>query len=210
MSRIVFLLGFVFFSSLASAQSYFGAVLSFTRIGFDCPSGAECDHSGRGLKVYGGAKLPDKMTLDAGFVRVDSIEVSYLGFKEVRSRTAPQQVGYLDENGDVQFREADAGLKVQADALVAALVARAPVVNQLEAVFRLGGAYVSSTYRTDLDGKSKTSETVSKLKPYFGVGIEYEVPSLMKLVGSFDMTKYDVAGKTGNLRMIGVGAQTSF
>lgn len=48
----------------AHAQGYVGAVRSLTNLGYDCPTGADCDHRGKGWKLYAGTKLSPASVLD--------------------------------------------------------------------------------------------------------------------------------------------------
>lgn len=206
-----FFLGFAIFTAttLANAQGYVGAVRSFTNIGYECPPGMNCDKSGHGWRFYGGTKLSASKQIDLGIGKVDSVEVGYLKYAQVIS-SGQATVDYLNDVGDPATRIAPTALRIQADALTLAMVARFPLVDQLSASARLGVAYVSSTVRHDLDGMTNTSETTTKLKPYVGFGVEYDIPSVVKVVGTFDLTKVNAGGFSGNARMIGLGAEKSF
>lgn len=119
-------------------------------------------------------------------------------------------VGYLDGFGQAQYRSADTALKVQADALSLAAVARFPLFEQMNFSAKAGVAYVSSTVRVDLEGVQYSSETATKFKPYVGFTLEYDIPAIVRVVGSFDYTQYDVGGKRGGASMLGIGAEKSF
>lgn len=194
----------------AYSQGYVGAVRSLTNVDFDCSNDTDCHKSSHGWKFYGGVKLAPASVIDLSIGRIDAVEVAYMRFGEARS-AGLRTVGVYDANRSAVVQVVkDVAYKAQADAISASLVGRFPVVSNFNLLGRLGVAYVSSTLRTDLGGVSDTSNTTTKLKPYLGLGFEYEIPSVMKLVGSMDVTRYDAVGRAGNLRMIGVGAETSF
>jgi len=202
-------------SSLVCAQGYVGAVLALTNIGADCPAGLDCKNSSEGFRLYAGTKLPPRYAFDFGFGKLDALEVGYMRFGRGSingTQTVTEYIPALDDgvNNPIVARSAPLNGTTQADAITAAVVAHVPIAEQFAASARLGLAYVSSTYRTVLDGRSYTSETATKLKPYIGFGLEYDIPAIAKIIGTFDMTKYDAAGLTGNLRMIGLGAERSF
>ncbi len=193
----------------AYSQGYVGAVRSLSNIDFHCSDDVDCHKSGQAWRFYGGMRLAPGAAIDLGVGRIDAIEVAYMRFGSARSG-GTRTVSVFDVNLGIVDVVKDVAYKAQADALSASLVARFPVVDDLNVLGRLGVAYVSSTLRTDVGGMSDTSQTATKLKPYAGLGVEYEIPSVMKIIGSIDWTRYDVAGRSGSMRMIGVGAETSF
>lgn len=209
MKRYLFGFAICVASTASNAQGYVGAVRSFTNIGYDCPQGMTCDKSGHGWRFYGGTKLSASSQIDLGIGKIDSIEVGYLKYAQVVSG-GQTTIDYLNSVGEPDTRVVPTALRIQADALTLAMVARFPLIDQLSASARLGVAYVSSTVRRDLDGMTNTSETTTKLKPYVGLGVEYDIPSIVKLIGTFDLTKIDAGGFSGNARMIGLGAERSF
>lgn len=203
-------------TSVTFAQGYVGAIRSLTNVGFDCPANLTCDKSSKGWKFYAGSKLPSSIALDAGFVKVESFEVAYMRFGKATLKGGAKTIKVYDideealGNDPFPTHQVPVTHSAEADALALAFVARAPIFDQFAISARLGVAYVSSTYRTFVDGKTDSSQTKTKVKPYVGLGFEYDIPSIVKLVGTVDMTKYNVAGYSGSLRMVGLGAEKSF
>jgi hypothetical protein len=202
-------------ASIVSAQGYVGAVRSLTNVGYDCPAGLECDKKSQGWKFYGGTKLPSFMTLDLGFAKVDSFEVGYMRFGKTYTNGAYTPVTQYNVDQDA-FLTSLLPVRIvgEADAISLAIVGRAPIVDQFAVAARLGLAYVASTLRTEVDGRTFASETKNKIQPYLGLGFEYDIPSILKVTGSFDMTKIDVDGTSASIRssvrMIGLGVEKSF
>lgn len=200
----------LFFVFPAYSQGYVGAVRSLSNIDFQCSDDINCHKSAQAWRLYGGMKLESKSVVDLGVGRMDAVEISYMRFGSAYSG-GTRTVGVVsNQQGAVVQVVKDVVYTAQADALSASLVARFPVVGDFNVLGRLGLAYVSSTLRAEVGGISDSSQTATKFKPYAGLGFEYEIPSVMKIVGSMDWTRYDVAGRSGALRMIGVGAETSF
>lgn len=210
MKRLIVSLVVGGFCGFAAAQSYVGAVWALTNIGYDCPSGSACDKSGKGLKFYGGTSLPNSAQIDLGVGRVQSFEVAYSRFGKVSSSSVIDYSYYDSVSGLPATRPAEQVEIMQADAISAVFVARFPIVDSVAISARLGAAFVSSTLKTEIDGRSNKSETATKLKPYASVGVEYEVPSVIKIVGGVDLTGYDVGGRKGTMRMVSLGAEKTF
>lgn len=192
------------------AQGYVGAVRSLSNIDFNCSDEINCHKKGQAWRFYGGVRLAPKSVIDLGAGRIDAVEVAYMRFGAAHSGSY-RTVNVYDANQAAVVQVVkDVVYKAQADALSASFVARFPVVDNFNVLGRLGVAYVSSTLRTEVGGVSDSSETSTKLKPYAGLGLEYEIPSVVKIIGSLDWTRYDASGRSGSLRMIGLGAETSF
>jgi hypothetical protein len=200
-------------TTIASAQGYVGAVRSLTNVGFDCAEGLTCDKSSKGWRFYGGTKLAPNNSLDFGIGKVNAVEVSYMRFGHATLNGGSRQMSsyvYVGINGIPVTVTQSLSYMAEADATSVAAVAHLPIFDQFALSARLGLAYVSSTFRTSVDGRVDSSKTESKFKPYIGLGFEYDIPSIVKLVGSLDMTKYDVNGYNGSMRMIGLGAEKTF
>lgn len=197
---------------VAYSQGYAGAVYSFTNVDFGCSSAGGCDKSAKGWKFYGGAALSPKNTVDFGIGKISAFEVSYFQFGRARTKDATATEVYYDADntGLNATRVVPAQYSADTNALSVALVAKIPLVDQVAFSVKAGAAYVTSTYRTEVNGQSRGSETASKLKPYLGLGVEYDIPDLIKLIGTFDITRFDVAGHKGNASMFGLGAEKAF
>ncbi|RTL30106.1 MAG: hypothetical protein EKK47_11305 [Burkholderiales bacterium] len=201
----------------AHAQGYFGVIRALTNVGFTCAPGDSCESKGQAWKFYGGTKLSPARTIDFGVGKIDAVEVSYFR-TSAATASGPTQVDDFDSFGNIVQRDTTAKVKAQVDAIVLAGVARFPIVDQLSATAKLGLAYVSTTLRSEVDGLSYNSVTQTKLRPYVGLGVEYDIPSICTIVGSFDITRVDVSDSSryysaqakGNLKLLGIGAQKSF
>jgi hypothetical protein len=208
MKRIVVAAMLAGLGSVACAQGYAGAVLSLSRLDFGCVDGNTCDEKGRGFKIYAGSKLSPGRTLNLGIGKLDAIEVSYLKFGKAKA-SGSKEIMFYEDSFVFPF-PVDTTETALADALTLAAVVHVPVVDQLTAVGRLGVAYVSSTLRSTVDGKTMGATTSNKFKPYAGLGLEYGIPNVVKVVGSFDWTKYEVNDRKGNAKMFGLGVETNF
>ena len=199
------------FVSVACAQGYAGAVRSLTRVALNCPSGESCDTRSKGMKLYAGTKLSPSNVVDFGIGKVEAVELAYMSFGKAVATGGTMPLTEYDEPNDAYItRNAPATYKTYADALAVALVARMPVSDEAAFTARFGLAYVSSTYRTELDGRRHDSKTETRLKPYIGLGFEYAVIPALKLVGTYDKTTYDADGRKASLSMFGLGAEASF
>lgn len=198
-------------SSAALADGgYVGAVLALTKVQAGCPAGFDCDRSAMGGQLYGGTRLKPNQVLDLGVGSVNAVQVGFLRSGDQKSNGT----GIVSRNnitlGGPEDVTVPATETVQASAIYAALVANFPVVTDLNLSARLGLAYVTSTLNKGLDGLSNAGESAAKLKPYFGLGADYQVGNGFSLVASLDVTRYDVSGRQGNITAFGLGAQKGF
>lgn len=194
------------------AQGYVGAVRSLTSVDFNCGSSSDCDKSSKGWRFYGGVKLAPANVIDLGGIgKIDSVEVAYMRFGLAAANGTRPIINYDGDTDTSTPVDLPVSYRAQADAIAASMVARFPLFDQFSLAGRLGVAYVSSTIKTvDSNGASFFSETATKFKPYIGLSVEYDIPSVVKVVGTLDMTHYDVSGRKGNMRMFGLGAEKSF
>jgi len=201
----------VFCGSVVHAQGYAGAVSALSKIDFGCSaSDAVCKNNGRGGKLYAGVGLSPQSVLNFGIGAVDAVEVAYIKFAQGKKSGTAGVITY-DADNDVYYSRTAATMTYrQADAIAAAAVAHFQLFENATASAKLGVAYVSSTRRTSQEGVSMGGETAPKFKPYIGLGLEYNVPQVIRLVGSFDRTKYDVGGVKANATLIGLGAEKDF
>ena len=96
--------------------------------------------------------------------------------------------------------------------LVVALVMRGAVVPQLPQL-RLVGRFGMSMLDTHANGRfgaQTLGRTDHSNKPYFGVGLEYEVMPQLKVTAAADFTKANYYGETASLRLLSLGAQYDF
>lgn len=175
----------------ASAQGYVGAIVGLSNYDIDCNRLSPCDKKGKAVKLYAGTQLK-KGLVDTERFKLDTIEVGYIRFGGVRTTNGTRQDTREDlDTGDTIVTSRTMGTDAQANAIVLAGVGRFIITPSLTASGKLGVAYVNTTIDQTLGGASWGSETKSKLKPYLGLGIEYAVTDKLKVVGSFDYTKYE-------------------
>lgn len=191
--------------SAAMSQGYMGAVAALSRIDGACDGQDSCNHRGRSFKIYFGSPLSEAHQIDLGIGKLSAVEVGLTGF------------GKGGSNGQFIYNDPDAGpvtmtaqRSTTANALTLAAVSSFPFGGGVAGVVRTGVAYVSSTVRYYVNGVQNGSETATKLKPYLGLGVEFEVVDNLKVVGAFDWTQFDVAGNKSSLKSIGLGAQLGF
>ena len=198
-----FVAGLLFsLSMLANAQGYIGVAAAKSNVGIDCAGKTLCDHKGFGAKLYAGTKM------SAGDP-VDAVEVGVMNFGKSRSSAL---VNYDDVNtpitGISTLREVSTvGL---VNALTFSGVLNFTVTDGLVLTTKMGVAYVSSTVRTYVDGAPNGSVTATKFKPYLGLAASFSVDENVKLVGSYDLTVFDVDGKKSHAGMMGLGAEVQF
>lgn len=205
---------FCIVSVSAFAQGYAGAVAALSKMGLNCDGQASCDKKGRAVKLYVGSNLSQEKQIDFGVGRLQAVEVSFIGF----GKSSSNGTGYLyDPNVDILDPAAPSPLypvptskSVTANAITFAGVLKFPIVEGAGAVARVGAAYVSSTARYYVQGGSNGSETSTKLKPYIGLGLEYEAVKGLRFVGAYDWTKLDVSNQRGGLQSLGLGAEMDF
>lgn len=199
MKRILAMVALSGAAFAASAEGYAGAVFALTKVEAGCLSGYSCDLKGRGGKLYAGSKLSAAKAVDFGFGKIDAIEIAYLKFGDTKAELPAPDV----------FNPALREYSVT-DAIAVAAVAHVPVVDQVSVVGKLGVAYVSSTLRKAQDNTSLGGVTENHFRPYLALGLEYDIPSVVKIVASVDVTKFQTNSRRGPAKMVGLGAETSF
>lgn len=212
----------------ASAQGYAGAVAGMTNLDLDCKGLSNCDKKGRGGKVYVGQKFKNAL-VSAGRFKIDALEASYIRFGNAGGSFPSTTTSRLDGFDTVDTVRTDS-IRAKSEALVLAGIGRFEIIPQrFDATAKLGIAYVNSTLDKSMVANSATSslfdpgvftystakgptgsETVSKLQPYFGFGLEVQVIDNLRIVGNVDYTKFESDGRKGDLRLISIGAQYDF
>ena len=204
---------FSFLCVLASnsiAQGYVGAVASLTSIGIDCADKLSCDKKGFGLRLYAGTKLAPENQYDFQIGKVSAIEIGVLSFGKASSSYDQSYTAADLVNGGTYTLNRQVSKVSTANALTVSAVAEMPVSSEFAFLAKLGVAYVSSTTRTYIDGASNGSETATKLKPYLGLGASFLIMDSLKVVGNYDVTAFDVAGRKSRINSLGFGAEMSF
>ncbi|MDO9237848.1 MAG: hypothetical protein Q7U28_17655 [Aquabacterium sp.] len=183
---------------LANAQGYVGVAAAKSNVGIDCAGKTLCDRKGFGVKLFAGAKL------SAGDP-VDAVEVGVLNFGKSRSSVL---VDYVDVENVSHLKDVSkVGL---VNALTFSGVLNFTIADGFVLATKMGVAYVSSTVRTYVDGAPNGSVTATKFKPYLGLAASFSVDENVKLVGSYDLTVFDVDGKKSHAGMMGLGAEMQF
>lgn len=207
MKRFVAAATLAVLASSSMAQGYAGAVLALTRLNFDCKDSWSCDKASAGLKLYGGTKF--KKGLDFGVGVIDALEVGYMKAGKGKS-SGSKVVQYINDDNDIAAKSVSASESALADAMFVSAVAHLPIMDDMKLSARVGVAYVSATLRNVQEGTPRGGVTTSKVKPYAGLGLEYEIPNLMKVVGGFDWTQFEVQDRKGSVKLFGVGVETAF
>lgn len=194
------------------AQNYVGAIAALSSLKIDCSSKDFCDTKGFGLKLYAGARLAADNQVDLGIAKIDAMEVGLINFGKASSRYAKE---YLVPNPDTNAGGVVPQLRTvsttgTANAITVAAIANTPLSDDIAFSLKFGVAYVSSTQRTYLDGVTDGGVTETKMQPYVGLMAKYNIAESIKLVGSYDWTRFDMAGRKSSLGALGLGAELSF
>lgn len=196
--------------STAMSQGYVGAVVALSRIDGACQGQDTCDHKGHAIRAYFGSALSPDHQVDLGIGKLSSVEVGFVNFGKGGSTGAISYIDPTDSDPTTNQHTRPGQRSTTANALTLAAVSTFPFGGGVTGVVRTGVAYVSSTVRYYDVGVENGSETATKLKPYLGLGVEYEVVDNLKIVGAFDWTQFDVAGNKSSLKSFGLGAQVGF
>lgn len=190
----------------AMSQGYVGAVVALSRVDGACGGQDTCDQRGHAVRAYFGTPLSAENQIDFGVGKISAVEVGLIGFGKGRSSG---QASYTPDVNNPPV-SVPTQRSTTSNALTFAAVARIPVAGDLSGVLRAGAAYVSSTVRYYVNGVENGSETATKLKPYLGLGLEFEAMKGFRIVGSYDWTKFDVSDQKGGLKAFGLGAEIGF
>lgn len=195
----------------AFAQGYAGVVAALSSVDAGCSDQLSCDKKGHALKVYFGTALAKGNQIDFGIGKLQSVEVGLIAFgKGASTSTTVLYDGNTDPADPASHIVVPTSRSITANALTLAGAAKFPIVDDLAVVAKGGLAYVSSTIRYYTQGGQNGSETATKLKPYLGLGVEFEAMKGFRIVGSYDWTKFDVADQKGSLKALGLGAEIGF
>lgn len=197
------------------AQGYVGAVAALSNVDFDCQVRfSACDKSSSGGKIYFGQKLGSAPL--AGF-SPRSVEVTYLRFGAGKAKgteeidvAVVQNPGTPSEEIVRGTRIAPIAEKAETDAIAVAGVWSVEPVHGASLSAKAGIAYVSSTIKDSLDGRSNGAKSQSRLQPYLGLAAAYSLAGTARVVASLDLTRFDVDGRKGLASMLGLGAELEF
>lgn len=193
----------------ASAQGYAGALIGMSNYSLDCKGLSPCDKKDTGAKIFAGTQFKQGL-LNTERFKIDTLEVSFARFGTAKANTGEASYTYTGGTGTPVTITSPTKAKASATALTLAGVGRVIITPRFTASAKLGAAVVQSTVERFIGGTSNGSETTQKFAPYVGLGLEFAVLDNVKVVGSFDHTKFDSDGFKGNLQMIGIGAQVGF
>jgi OmpA-OmpF porin, OOP family len=172
-------------SAQAQAQSeapvYMTNAVGATHLNLDCAGATSCDTRDVGVKLVGGYRFGNGLSLELG----------YVSFGE--------------------FRAADAtlGLSVKPTALLLGGAYALPLGTDWGLNLRLGAAHVKTKIRA-VSGTLSGADSARKVKVYAGVGLNYAISKTIKIELGADSTEAEYAGEKGSIRMISLGATFSF
>ena len=197
--------------TVSHAQGYVGAVVALSNVDFECQARfSSCDKSSPGGKVYFGQKVSGPSWL--GQFSPRALEVVYLRFGSAEAKGT----GTIDVSFDTgveiirQTRPAPIAEKAETDAIAVAGVWSTEPARGATISAKAGIAYVSSTIKSSLDGRSNGAKSQSRWQPYLGFGAAYGVADTARLMVNLDLTRFDVDGRKGLARMLGLGAELDF
>ena len=190
------------------AQSYVGALVALTDLGVSCSSGARCDGRGNGFRIFAGTKL-EKPIMQLGPVGVNVVEVGAMRFGKATAEGETQ----VTVNGvsSPVVQTVPVKTTVSANALTFALGSSMSVAQGFTVTPKVGFAYVSGSYKVNLDGVSQGGETKSSLQPYLGISAAYEAAPGVSVNAGLDWTRVRVESLgTGSAVQLGLGASLAF
>ncbi len=199
------------FSACGYAQNYVGATFGVSKYAsLNCTDSTGCDNKGRAVKFFAGSKFSPSTGFGFGSFSIDAIEVGYINFGNALGGSTSVYTVYdadLDAYVGVIRPVSE---KVEANAMTAAMVGRLPIGAGFSLAGRLGLAYVSTSVSRSVGTATDGSTQVNRVKPYFGLGVEYSMGKIMTIAGGVDLTQYDTGVTKGTLSTFGLGVQTEF
>lgn len=199
-------------SLVAGAQSYIGGTVGAPSFKIDCSGATLCDKGkDAALKVYFGAKFEDKHVIRLGSsLTIDAVEMGLMSFGRAKV-VAEREFPVADEDtGAISNVVKTSENLIRARAIAAAIVGRWQIAQPAAVLLRVGGAYVTASADESINGVSNGSAVESKLKPYVGLGLEYDLAGVLKLTAGWDVTQYETGTFKGTLSMWGLGVQKDF
>jgi hypothetical protein len=149
----------------------------------------DCDESGTALKVYAGGDIAKHAAVEVAYIDFGRAKGTLTGLDLASNQLVPVPA------------------KLRSNAFVVAGVGKWEVYPKLNLAGKAGIAFVRSaieltTYRVE--------DRNSRAQPYGGLAIDYEVLKDFRVVGHYDLTKYEVSGEKGTLYQLGLGVQSDF
>lgn len=207
MKKIVVLTLAALTASMCGAQEYVGLTLGRSHISGGCPSGGSCQSGSMSGKLVVGASNYTRLNA----VGISGYELSFIRFGRSGQKYAAPLPNQTTDNlnaGTPVY--GDYELQRQSSALTAAFVARYAVLPETHLALRVGGAYVTSSKTTLLNGLRAGMVTSSYFRPYIGVGLEQQILQGLKLTAGLDWTQYSADGSKGSLVLMGIGVNQDF
>jgi hypothetical protein len=209
--KIAVIASALMWGAAAHSQGYVGAVVALSNVDFECqPRFSSCDKSGPAGKVYFGQKVSGPSWL--GQFSPRSVEVVYLRFGSANAKGTGTIDVSFDDGFEVvrQTRPAPIAEQAETDAIAVAGVWSMEPLRGTSLSAKAGIAYVSSTIKASLDGRSNGAKTQSRWQPYLGFGAAYGLADTARVVANLDVTRFDVDGRKGLASMLGLGAELDF
>lgn len=173
----------------ASAQAYVGGAIGKSHTNVDTTGTTSSEVSDTGKKIYAGY----------GFNQNIALEVGYIDFGKAEFTGSVYPYGVLKTD-------------LKSKAAYVAGVFRGEFGAGFGGVARLGLANVKTTATSTQVATSVTgslSETSGQA--LFGLGLEYSITKNFKVTGDVEFTNSaDIAGESGTLRLLSVGARYAF
>lgn len=175
--------------SAAQAQSlqnvYVQGNVGASKLNLDCSGAAKCDDKDVGVKALVGYNLGN------GF----SAEVGYTNYGKVKAE------------GDINGDAFTLNLKGQAFTLGAAYAY--PLSQEFSLIGR-AGLSVNKTKAEATLGTASGSESETKTKPYFGLGVAYAIDKSIAVGADVDFTKFEFGGESATASNLSAFVRYSF
>ena len=149
----------------------------------------DCDESGTAFKVYAGGNIAPHT----------AVEIAYIDFGHASGTLTGLD---LTSNSLVPLPA-----KLRSNAFVLAGVGKWEIYPKLTVEGKAGIALVRTSISLTTYGIEERS---SRVHPYGGLAVGYEVLKDIRVVGHYDLTKYKVEGEKGTLYQVGLGLQSGF
>ena len=168
-------------ASVASAEPYVSGAVGASNYRLDEGCGwANCDTSPLGYRLIGGYRFGSGL----------SVEALYTDF------------------GEMDLSEYGSGLKVKGTSFGVGLAASGEFSPLWSGVVRLG--LTSNKLKAKGYGIFYGSMDESDIRPYFGVGVGYNVTPGTTIELSADFTRFELEGERADARLVSIGLRQSF
>lgn len=169
-------------STAAMAETYVTGGVGLGHLNEDCSGTDSCDNSSTALKVALGYGLNDTWSAELGYVSFGKAKATLSGV------TA----------------------EVKATAVTLAAVGKAPISPSLTGLARLGFANVTSDISASGFGMSLNLGSETKFKPYFGLGLAWNLSKELAVTADADFTQAYDGFDNYSVRALTLGVRASF